>query len=51
MKREERKRKDRKRKTERMVVGINIERIEREKDGQVRADDRGEDRIEKTKIK
>ena len=46
MKRGERKRKDRKRETERIVVGINIERIEREKDGQVRADDNREDGIE-----
>ena len=51
MKREERKRKDRKRETERMVVGIKIERIEREKDGQVRVDDRRQDRIESSKIK
>ena len=35
MKRGERKRNDRKRETERMVVGINIEKIEREKEEQL----------------
>ena len=34
-----------------MVVGIDIERIEREKDEQIRVDDRREDRIEKNKVK